>query len=391
MMTNNSLLDNDLYKLTMMQVVWNKFPHTYIKYKFKCRNEGIQFTKNEIKEIRECLEGWNDYFSESEILWLKTLGYFRDDFLDFLRVFRQKSNFIHIVENNKQLQITIEGPWIDTILLEVPVLSIVNEVYFKKYIKKCSDEKKIMKQMKDNLEMKMDYLESHNDPTFKFSDFGTRRRFSQEIQDFIIFSLLGQNKNFIGTSNMWFAKKYNIPCIGTMAHEWIMAGQGMNVSLKDSQKYMLQKWADFYRGKLGIALSDTLGFDAFLKDFDGYFARLYDGCRQDSGDPAIWVLKLINHYRDLGIDSRTKKAVFSDGLTIPAAYGLHTFINGRIQDVYGIGTDLTNDVGLEPLQIVIKMTECNHQPVAKLSDTKGKLMCHDEVYLKYLKNVFNIA
>lgn len=176
-----------------------------------------------------------------------------------------------------------------------------------------------------------------------------------------------------------------------MAHQWIMAGQGVHgIRLSDSQKHMLDVWAKEYRGDLGIALSDTLGMGAFLKDFDKYFAKLYDGARHDSGDPYIWCEKLIEHYKSLNIDPRTKSAVFTDGLNIEKAVDLAIRFHNKIQTSFGIGTNLTNDVGFTPLNIVIKLVEVNGNPVAKLSDSMGKGMCEDYDYLNYLKKVFNV-
>ncbi len=198
--------------------------------------------------------------------------------------------------------------------------------------------------------------------------------------------------NFIGTSNVYFAKKYNLKPIGTMAHEWIMAGQGQeDVSLRNSQKAMLQAWCNEYRGDLGIALSDTLGVDAFLEDFDLYFAKLYDGIRHDSGDPDVWARKVICHYSKLGVEPKTKTLVFSDGLTFETAAKIYNKFKFAAKVSFGIGTNLTNDFeDITPLQIVMKIVKCNGLPVAKISDSPDKGMCNDKEYLTYLKKVFNI-
>jgi nicotinate phosphoribosyltransferase len=196
--------------------------------------------------------------------------------------------------------------------------------------------------------------------------------------------------NFIGTSNVYLARKYGLKPIGTMAHEWIMAGQGIVKDISESQKYMLQSWANVYRGDLGIALSDTLGSDTFLNDFDKYFCKLYDGCRHDSGDPYTWCDKLLEHYAHNGIDPTTKTAVFSDGLTVESMIALNKRYCNFIKVLFGIGTNLTNDCGITPLQIVIKMTKYNGNPVAKISDSKGKQMCEDKDYLRHLCKTFGI-
>lgn len=383
----SSILDNDLYKFTMMQAVWELFPTATVKYEFKCRNNDIKFTKADCENIRFNIENMHDKpFYGGELSYLHSLNLFKNDFLNFLDKFKLNTRCVKINLKNGKLDISIIGNWVDTILLEVPILYIVNEVWSER-----QNIKNYAKIRAENVDKKINFLKRIKDKTFKFSDYGTRRRFSEETQAYVCIRFRDELPyNFVGTSNVNFAYQLDIPCMGTMAHEWIMAGQALDTNLRNSQRYMLQKWADVYRGKLGIALSDTLGFDTFLKDFDGYFARLYDGCRQDSGDPKEWFDKLLNHYKKLGIDPKTKKCIFSDGLDIQTAYKLHKYINGRMIDSYGIGTNLTNDCGLKPIQIVIKTVRTNNQPVAKLSDTKGKLMCKDELYLTYLKKVFDI-
>jgi nicotinate phosphoribosyltransferase len=181
--------------------------------------------------------------------------------------------------------------------------------------------------------------------------------------------------------------KLGIKPIGTMAHEFFQAHQQLGPRLVDSQKVALQCWADEYRGELGIALSDTMGFDKFLKDFDRFFSLLFNGCRQDSGDPIEWTEKLIAHYKDMRIDPKTKSAVYSDGLTLESAVDIFTRFNDQIQTSFGIGTNLTNDCGFVAPQVVIKMVECNRKPVAKISDSKDKGMCEDPEFLDYLNYV----
>jgi nicotinate phosphoribosyltransferase len=275
----------------------------------------------------------------------------------------------------------------------VPLLAIVNEVYFD-VLSMGSTIPSTTGNLK--LQQKIDLVKEYNGKhgqRFKFADFGTRRRFAGLWQDIIVQRLIKElPDNFIGTSNVYLAMKYGVRPIGTMSHQWIMCGQGLpNVRISESQRYMLDAWVKEYRGDLGIALSDTLGFDAFLRDFDPFFAKLYDGCRHDSGDPFTWGEKLIAHYRKLKIDPKTKSAVFSDGLTFPLALDLCSEFWGRIQTSFGIGTNLTNDCSYDPLQIVIKLTKVNGHPVAKVSDSAGKGMCEDESYLKYLKTVFKIG
>ena len=178
--------------------------------------------------------------------------------------------------------------------------------------------------------------------------------------------------------------------LGTMAHEYLQACQAVGPRLRDSQVFAFNMWAREYRGDLGIALSDVCGMDAFLRDFDLFFCKLFDGVRHDSGDPFEWGEKLIAHYEKMRIDPRTKTMVFSDSLNIPLAMRLFEYFKGRVRTSFGIGTNLTNDLGYEPLQIVIKMTRCNGQPVAKISDEPSKAMDYDPSYVAYLREVFQV-
>ncbi|GAH42788.1 unnamed protein product [marine sediment metagenome] len=309
----------------------------------------------------------------------------KHDYVDVLKYFQlDRDNVVCWVEDN-ELKIHIGdgmASWFDTILFEVPVLAIVSETYF-------ADKEVKPLECQDRLDSKIKLLKEQNSD-IKFADFGTRRRIAKGWQEHMLRCLkIKLPNNFIGTSNVMFAKKLNIKPIGTMAHEWIQACQALT-RLRDSQKYAFQKWADEYRGDLGIALSDTLGMGAFFNDFDMYFAKLFDGARHDSGDPYVWCDKLIKHYESMNIDPMTKTAIFSDGLDFTKALALHKEFKTRIRTSFGIGTNLTNDCGLEPLAIVVKMTKCDGDPVAKISDSPGKAMCNDLDYLKYLRSQFSI-
>lgn len=377
-----SLLDTDLYKLTMMQAVLHQFPDTQVEYTFKCRNKA-KWNDRVIRQIKdEIMNFCRLKFRIDEIEYLRSIPFFKQDFIDFLDLYQPRCKGVDVTLNGKELEITVKGSWLLTILFEVPILAIVNEVYFDDVypsdgVHRLSEKLQLVHGIKD----------------FKFADFGTRRRFKREWQKMVVETCKNTvPDNFVGTSNVWLAKEFGIKPIGTMAHEWIQGGQGIKVRLADSQKLMLQAWVDEYRGDLGIALTDTLGSDAFLRDFDKYFAKLYDGVRHDSGDPIEWGEKMIAHYNELGIDPRTKTFVFSDGLNFPKAVEILDHFRNRIKVSFGIGTNLTNDFAdVEPLQIVMKMTKCNGNPVAKISDSPGKGMCHDEAYLSYLKKVFEIG
>ena len=384
----NSLLDQDFYGFTQQQAILHQFPNVDVEYKFRCRNEAnlvphIDRIKTEIGALCDLV------FLNEELDYLKNIPFIKSNYIDFLKNFRLQRDYVKVYAEGEKLCIDIKGNWFQTILFEVPILAIVNEVYFDALSKGIGPSATDIK-LQQKIDLVKDYNAKHGQ-RFKFADFGTRRRFSGLWQDIIV-ERLSKNlpDNFIGTSNVYLAKKYGVKPIGTMSHQWVMCGQGLpNVRISESQRYMLDAWVKEYRGDLGIALSDTLGFDAFLRDFDPFFAKLYDGCRHDSGDPFTWCEKLIAHYRKLKIDPKTKSAVFSDGLTFPLALDLCSEFFGRIQTSYGIGTNLTNDCGYEPLQIVIKLTKVNDHPVAKVSDSAGKGMCEDQNYLKYLKSVFD--
>lgn len=389
----HSLLDTDLYKFTMQQVVLHQFPGAHVKYRFKCRNHGIDLARH-AEEIRSEIGSLCELrFREEEIAYLRTLRFLKPDYIDFLKIAKLDRDAFKVTPmDNGELDITVEGSWLHTILFEVPLLAIVNEVYFYHEAPAGVAEVGV-----DNLMSKLAYLHeniadsSRYGSAFQFywSDFGTRRRFSRPWHEDVIRNVKRVG-SFSGTSNVWMAYAHKLQCHGTQAHEHFQAMQGMNVRLADSQKYALECWAKEYRGDLGIALSDVFGLDAFLRDFDLYFCKLFDGCRHDSGDPIEWCRRIIEHYRKNKIDPRTKRVVFSDGLTMKSAINIYKMFEGEIQMAFGIGTSLTNDVGLKPLNIVMKMVECNGQPVAKLSDASGKTMCENEQYLAYCRQVFKI-
>lgn len=382
-----SLLDTDLYKLTMQHFAFNNFPNTIVEYTFKNRNEDIDLRPFKDEIIEEIMGLGALQFEGDEIDYLRNIGFFNDAFLDFLKYFQlNPSRQVEVFDGSDNLEIKVTGTWLDTILFEVPVLAIVNEVYFRNVSTLNPEEATVA------LERSLENITKS--PELKFAEFGTRRRYSKiwqkQILEKIQKSKYCRQNNLVGTSNVFYAKEFNIKPIGTMAHEYIEFFQGI-VALKESQKIALDLWIKQYRGALGIALSDTLGTDAFLRDFDLYFAKLYDGLRQDSGDPFEWGEKVIKHYKDLGIDPKSKTLVFSDGLTLGKAVELDLYFKGKASVSFGIGTHLTNNIpGYKALNIVMKMTKSNGQPVAKISDSPGKGMCKNETYLAWLKEVFEI-
>jgi nicotinate phosphoribosyltransferase len=384
-----SLLDTDLYKFTMMQVVLHHFPGAQVEYKFKCRTEGVDL-RPDLPAIRTALEELCTLrFREEELLYLRSLRFMKSDFVDFLGLFHFNGKYVELGEGEKpgEIDITIRGPWLHTILYEIPVLAIVSELYFRR-----TQPRPDLDEGRRRLQAKIDLVRTVEPQLdFKISDFGTRRRFSRDWQDEIIRTLKREvPQHFAGTSNVWLAMRNNSTPLGTLAHEYMQACQALGPRLRDSQTFALNKWAEEYRGDLGIALSDTYGTDAFLRDFDMFFCKLFDGARHDSGDPLAWGEKMIAHYRANRVDPRTKTLIFSDQLTVPKAIEIARRFYGRARTAFGIGTNLTNDLGYEPINIVIKMTECNGQPVAKVSDSPGKTVSKDEGYLRYLRQVFGL-
>lgn len=388
-----SLLDTDLYKFTMMQTALHQFSTSTVEYAFKCRNSAI-WTEEILAEINREIDNFCSLrFSIKELDYLKTIPFMKKDFIDFLGLYQPNRNHIKLwIDEGGELQVSVKGPWYLTLPFEVPVLSIINQIYFEKnynivYNPSNTDNPMV----KSGLEKLDKKFEEALKSEISFSDFGTRRRYSFSWQGTVL-KKLKDLPHFTGTSNVYYAMKYNLTPIGTMAHEFIMAGAGQNdVPLVKSQQKMLQAWVNEYRGDLGIAISDTYGMDPFLNDFDLYFAKLYDGVRHDSGEPIAWAKKMIHHYEKLDIDPKTKTLVFSDDLTVKKAARIKEKLSPYVNVVFGIGTHLTNDFdGVTPLQIVMKIISCNDRPVAKLSDTPGKGMCKDENFLMYLKNVFHI-
>jgi len=385
-----SLLDTDLYKFTMMQVVLHQFPGAEVEYRFKCRN--MASLAPYVSEIREEIRGLCSLqFQDAELAYLKALRFIKSDFVDFLGLFRLNEKYVSVTAlPSGEIEVSIKGPWLHTILFEIPVLSIINEVYFRNTQKQPDYQ-----EGRTRLTSKIALLQADGLQALKIADYGTRRRFGRVWHEEVLRTLssqlgAGALGQFAGTSNVLFAMKLGLTPLGTMAHEYLQACQALGPRLRDSQVFGFESWAKEYRGDLGIALSDVYGMSAFLRDFDMYFCKLFDGARHDSGDPFQWGERMIAHYLENRVDPKTKTLIFSDGLTVPRTIELYRRFNGRCQLAFGIGTNLTNDLGYEPLQIVIKMIRCNGQPVAKLSDTPTKNMCHDEKYLAYLRQVFEI-
>jgi nicotinate phosphoribosyltransferase len=384
-----SLLDTDLYKFTMMQVVLHHFPGAQVEYRFTCRTADVN--------LRPCLDDIGAAitdlcrlrFRDEELAYLRGLRFMKSDFVDFLGLFQFNQKYIHLAPGSAagEIDIIIRGPWLHTILYEIPVLAIVSELYFRRTRpgadlaegrKRLAQKIALVRKVEPALE-------------FRISDFGTRRRFSLAWHEKVIRTLKDEVPHyFAGTSNVLLAMQHKVTPLGTLAHEYMQACQALGPRLRDAQVFAMDKWAQEYRGDLGIALSDTYGTDAFLRDFDMYFCKLFDGARHDSGDPFAWGEKMIAHYQKNRVDPLNKTLIFSDQLSFPLAIEIARRFHGRVRTAFGIGTNLTNDVGFEPINIVIKMIECNGQPVAKVSDAPGKTVSSDAGYLAYLRQVYGL-
>lgn len=385
-----SLLDTDLYKFSMMQVVLHHYPAAHVEYRFKCRNPGIDLVPY-IEEIQEELAALCRLrFLPDELEYLGTWRFLKSDFIDFLGLFHLNEKYVEITPSaaqNGEIDICIRGPWLHTILFEVPLLAIVNEVYFR-HVSAGLDLTEGRRRLHEKIALLRDTPDYAG---CRIADYGSRRRYSRQWHGEVVRGLRdGLGPQLAGTSNVLLARQLGLTPLGTLAHEYLQAHQALGPRLRDSQVAALEAWAKEYRGDLGIALSDVYGLDAFLRDFDMYFCKLFDGTRHDSGDPFHWGEKVLAHYHANRVDPRTKVLVFSDGLDIPKVMQLYAHFRGRCLLAFGVGTNLTNDVGPMPLNIVIKMTRCNGQPVAKLSDSPGKNMCEDEAYVAYLRQVFEI-
>ena len=374
----------------MMQAVLHNYPNAEVEWEFRCRNS--EDLTPYLAEIRQQIERLTELEATfDQLAFLERIPFMKADFIRFLRLFRFNPGYVQAGIEDGQLCIRLRGPWLHVILYEVPLLAIISEVR-----NRCRYHDVPLERASERLYEKFDRLRSEASPGelegFQVADFGTRRRFSYAVQEQMLRIMKRDFPGrFVGTSNVHLAREMELKPLGTMAHEWLMAHQQLGPRLIDSQIAALDCWVREYRGLLGIALTDCISTDAFLRDFDLYFAKLFDGLRHDSGDPLQWAEKIIAHYEKLGIDPMSKTLVFSDGLDFDKSLQLYRALSGRINVSFGVGTRLTCDIpGVEPMNIVIKMTACNGQPVAKISDTPGKTQCRDENFVSYLKHVFRV-
>ena len=401
-----SLLETDLYKFSMGQAIFHQFPGYKTTWTFKCRNKDVKFTSEMIDEIKHQLQEYCKLrFTEDELSYLENIGARRDSagnvvkkgwikgsYIDFLRIWRPRYEDFEITDKAEcGLSIEAKGTWLNTSMYEIPTLAIVNEVYFRY----AYNYDELRQQFVRKLNEKVNLLEQDVYELGAFSEFGLRRRLSAECQEMAVKALKNAKMNgkstFVGTSNVFLAKKYGLIPVGTMAHEWIMCvGQGnRSVNPAYSNLYSLRAWVNEYKVQNGTALTDAITTDCFLRDFDEEFATVFSGVRHDSGDPYEWGDKLIAHYQRLGIDPKTKTLLFSDSLNFEKATKLKKYFEGKAKTAFGIGTFIANDTDVPALNIVMKTTLCNNGDVAKISDTPGKGMCKNPDYVDYLQRAID--
>jgi hypothetical protein len=384
----NSLLETDMYKFSMGQTIFHQFTSYKTTWTFKCRNKDVHFTDEMVEEIKEQVQAFCQLrFTEEELEYLDNITWIKGTYVDFLRLWQPRyEEFTITTDAPCGLAIDAAGTWLNTTMYEIPVLAIVNEVYFRM----AYDYDVLLKQFKRRLDEKVRLLEEDTYRLSDFSEFGLRRRLSAEAQEMAVKAIaeveLPADSHFIGTSNVYLAKKFNLKPVGTMAHEWIMCtGQGNHKhNPAYSNWYALDAWVKEYGILNGIALTDTITTDCFLRDFQLTYATLFSGVRHDSGDPYEWGDKMIAHYNSLGINPRTKTLLFSDSLDFERATALYDYFKDKAKVAFGIGTFISNDTDEEALNIVMKTTKCNGMDVAKISDVAGKGMCKNPDYVDYL-------
>lgn len=386
----DSLLDTDAYKLHMQQAIFHQYPDVEVVAEFHCRSQ------EDLRPYIDELKTQIDYlcqlrFQDDELNYLAGLPFYKADYIDYLKTFCLNKNNIEVRATDEQLAIRISGKWLDVILWEVPLLAIISEIRGRIRYPDASPEQ-ACQLLNNKLTQFNNTYPKLDKSQFSLIDFGTRRRFSKQVQLKVVERLIQNFPQFNGTSNYYLAYKKGLNPVGTQAHEWFQAHQQLSGDLASSQKLALDAWLKEYPDSLGIALTDCINMDAFLKDFTPALSETFVGLRHDSGDPIEWGEKAIAHYQKLGIDPTTKVLVFSDGLSLTKALEIYQHFAHRIQTSFGIGTTLTCDLpDVDSLNIVLKLTSCQGKPVAKISDEPGKSMCRDEDYLMRLKRAFNLV
>ncbi|WP_312042312.1 nicotinate phosphoribosyltransferase [Erwinia sp.] len=384
-----TLLDTDAYKLHMQQAVFHRYQNVSVVAEFRCRGDDLLgIYAEEIAQQVTLMQSLA--LSDEESRYLADLPFFSADYLQWLKHFRYDPSQVRIRNHQGKLDIRIAGPWLEVIMWEVPLLALISEVVHRHrspQIVPAMAVERLQSKLLDFGKLTADLDMSR----FKLMDFGTRRRFSHDVQLAIVSTLKADFPWLVGSSNYDVARRLQLAPVGTQAHEWFQAHQQISPVLANSQRAALQAWLEEYPHRLGIALTDCITMDAFLRDFGLNFASSYQGLRHDSGDPVEWGEKAIAHYEKLGINPQEKTLVFSDNLDLPKAVELYRHFGQRVEVIFGIGTRLTCDIPeVKPLNIVIKLVECNGKPVAKLSDSPGKTICQDKAFVRALRKAFDL-
>lgn len=394
-----SLLETDLYKFSMGQAIYHQYPSYKTRWTFKCRSAGVRFSSEMVEEIKAQILAYCDLrFSEEELDYLARIEWLHGDYIDHLRIWKPRyQDFTISADGECGLSLDAAGTWLNTSMYEIPVLAIINEVFYRM----SYDYDALFAQYRRRLDEKSRWLKDGTYNLGIFSEFGLRRRLSAEAQELAVKTLCGgsfKDSKCIGTSNVYLAKKFNVVPVGTMAHEFVMCvGQGNPMfNPAYSNKLAMDSWTKEYGVLNGTYLTDTIGDETAHLDMEYTYSVSFAGVRHDSGDPYEWGEAWINHfegyydkYHDERVNPKNKTLLFSDSLDFERASKLYGHFKSRIKVAFGIGTYIANDTDVPPLNIVMKVTECNNRPVAKLSNSDGKTMCEDDEYIEYLKKTIN--
>ncbi len=392
-----SLLETDLYKFSMGQAIYHQFPSYKTNWTFKCRNQNVVFTSEMVEEIKEQIHHYCSLrFTKEELDYLQSIEWLHEDYIDHLCIWKPRFDDIEISDNaDCGLSIEAYGTWLNTSMYEIPLLAIVNEVYFRMTYNYAD----LIEQYKRKLEEKKNWLISGKYNLGLFSEFGLRRRLSAEAQELAVKVLCENNSKYkdskcVGTSNVYLAMKYKVVPVGTMAHEFVMCvGQGDPMyNPAYSNKLAMEAWTKEYGVLNGTYLTDTIGDETAHLDMGYTYSICFSGVRHDSGDPYEWGNAWIKHfeefynkYHDERVNPKSKTLLFSDSLDFERASKLYEYFKDKTKVAFGIGTYIANDTDVPSLNIVMKVSACNNRPVAKLSNDSGKTMCKDGDYVEYLR------
>ncbi|WP_343154052.1 nicotinate phosphoribosyltransferase [Buchnera aphidicola (Aphis aurantii)] len=384
-----TLLDTDAYKLHMQQAVFFCYKNVHVVAELICRGPNVLGNySNILLDQINMMESLS--LTHEEYLYMNSFPFFKKEYLHWLKNFRYNITQVKVNNYNGQLHIRITGLWKEVILWEVPILSLISEIFHKNHNPEITP-KIAINYLNLKLKKFFDSTKGLDLSRLKIIDFGTRRRFSYDVQYSIIKRLKETFPFLIGSSNYHISRILKLSPVGTQAHEWFQAHQQISSNLRYSQSLALKIWLCQYNNYLSIALTDCITMDSFLRDFDLFLSKSYQGIRHDSGDPIQWAEKALKHYKRLGIDPSTKTLLFSDNLNFKKIITLYKKFQSKINVMFGIGTQLTCDIpNVKPLNIVIKLVKCNGKPVAKISDSPGKKFCLDKKFMESLFQTFNL-